>query len=120
MPEKNRGLRIPPKIRIAREPVFVEGCKDASFIQVPLDLNALGVIYALLGRPSQQTHTDIFEEAIQSELISGDQEPTGGGVIDLDSFEYGGSSIHYREPDRQVVEKLTRHLQRKRYGPKCD
>jgi hypothetical protein len=122
MPEKNRGIKPVYKIQIAREPVFIDGCEYASFIQVPriMGLHVLRVIYALLEYPSSYTHSQIFEEAIESEYISGKSEPTGGGIIDLRNCLYCGSSIHYGQPYPRVTEKLTRYLQKRNFERGCD
>jgi hypothetical protein len=122
MKEKNRGIKPVYKIQLAREPVFVDGCEYASFIQVPriMGLHVLRVIYALLEYPSSYTHSQIFEEAIENEYISGKIEPTGGGIFDLHNYIYLGSSIHYGPPDQQVINKLSRYLQKRNFDRGCD
>jgi hypothetical protein len=96
-------------IRIARQPLFIDGDKFASFIQIT-GLRAISVIYALIDSPTEITHVDIFEEAILESLISSINEPDGGGIIDLETFEYRGPSYHYGSPNDKVLEKFIIHL----------
>ena len=115
--------RSPEQIRyrIARNPVFVDGCEEASFIQVPLKADGLiGIIFALVGLKSRQTHSEVYQEAMAAGLISNRQEPTGGGNIDLHTLDLTRSSIHFGKAAPQAVDRLTRYLARRHYERSCD
>lgn len=103
MKEFSKELLSPKKIRFKQ--VYCEGNKYFSFVWCE-DKNFHNVLYAL--DDNHETHTKIYELAVNSDIISENCLPLGGGIFDAKSGEYLRDSIQYGGADEKIFNAILR------------
>lgn len=109
-----------PKYKIRKDPIFISGCDQASFVVLDLNSVTQGIIYALVSSQRSESHSEVYEEAIENGIIRSSTIPIGGGIINLETLEFTRGSIYYGQPDSEAVERITAHLERMSFNNRSE
>ena len=88
--------------------VFNDGCDELSFVHIETDKSHF-ILYATVTK-NGETHTEIYELALEEGMIPEDIEPSGGGIFNLHTLNYERGSIHYGQADPEIIAAIERKL----------